>query len=106
MDKCIKGVEAKVSSCGNSGGSTCSQKMAKFWKERVNKMRRPKAIMCSEENAKKDTAMEGHSLDISETMRQWITSQTKYYPARANLSSRSSGSTLLGENIPPPGGSA
>lgn len=29
--------------------------------------------MCSEENAKKDTAMEGHSLDISETMRQWIT---------------------------------
>ena len=33
-------------------------------------------------------------------------SQTKYYPARANLSSRSSGSTLLGENIPPPGGSA
>lgn len=36
-------------------------------------MRGPKAMMCSEENAKKDTAMEGHSLDILETIRRWPT---------------------------------
>lgn len=104
MDKCIKGVGANVSSCGNSG-STCSPKKAKFWKERVNKMRRPKAIMCSEENAKKDTAMEGHSLDILETMRQWIPPKQNTTQLVEICPLVPAGSTLLGENIPPPGSS-